>query len=184
MKKFLLATTMLFFLALHVNAQERYFTRAAKVNFLSEAAEEKISGKNAQATSVFDAKTGQLEFAILMKAFEFEKALLMEHFNENYVESTKYPKAIFKGMITDIAMVDFSKDGVYPVNYKGALTMHGVTKDITGKGILTLKGGKVSGHSDFKILLADYKIEIPALVKEKVAKEVQIVVDAAYDKMQ
>ncbi|MBL7923342.1 MAG: YceI family protein, partial [Bacteroidia bacterium] len=96
----------------------------------------------------------------------------------------KYPKSVFKGSISDISAVNFAKDGVYPVNYKGALTLHGVTKDIVGKGSMTVKGGKVIAHSDFIILLADYKIEIPALVKDKVAKEVKIVVDAAYDKMQ
>jgi len=80
--------------------------------------------------------------------------------------------------------VNLTKDGVYPVNYTGTLTLHGVTKDITGKGTFTVKEGKVMGHSDFTILLADYKIEIPSLVKDKISKEVKIVVDAAYDKMQ
>lgn len=164
-------------------AQNRYFTRTGKVYFLSDAPLEKIDAKNSQATSVFDASTGQFEFAVLMKAFEFEKALMMEHFHENYVESDKYPKSVFKGVITDVAKINFTKEGVYPVLYKGTLMLHGVTKEIEGKGTFTVKGGKVIGHSDFSILLSDYKIEIPGLVKEKVSNAVKIVVDASYDKM-
>ncbi len=165
------------------SAQQRYFTRKGKVSFLSDAPMEKITSQNTQGTSVFDAATGNMEFAVLMKAFEFEKALMMEHFHENYAESDKYPKAVFKGTITDISSVNLAKDGIYPVNYKGALTLHGVTKDITGNGNFVVKDGKISAHSDFAILLEDFKIAIPALVKDKVAKEVKITVDAAYDKM-
>lgn len=164
-------------------AQNRFFTRSGKVYFLSEAPLEKIDAKNAQATSVFDASTGQFEFAVLMKAFEFEKALMMEHFHENYVESDKYPKSVFKGEIVNISKINFTKDGVYPVMYKGTLTLHGVRKEIDGNGTFTVKGGKIVGHSDFSILLSDYKIEIPSLVKEKVSNTVKIVVDASYDKM-
>ncbi|MBL7923374.1 MAG: YceI family protein [Bacteroidia bacterium] len=184
MKKLVLTVAMLFSVVWSGMSQERYFTRNGKISFFSDAPMEKITAQNSQGTSVFDAKSGQFEFAVLMKAFEFEKALMMEHFHENYAESDKYPKSVFKGSISDISAVNFAKDGVYPVNYKGALTLHGVTKDIVGKGSMTVKGGKVIAHSDFIILLADYKIEIPALVKDKVAKEVKIVVDAGYDKMQ
>ncbi len=184
MKKLIFISAMLSIMAMTSQAQNRYFTRNGKINFFSDAPMEKITARNSQGTSVFDAKTGQMEFAVLMKAFEFEKALMMEHFHENYVESDKYPKSVFKGTITDISTVDFAKEGTYPVNYKGSLTLHGVTKEINGKGTLSVKGGKVISHGDFIILLADYNIEIPSLVKDKVAKEVKIVVDAAYEKMQ
>lgn len=183
MKKYVLMGGIFILSVMNAAAQDRYFTRNGKVYFLSDAPMEKIDAKNSQGTSVFDAKTGQFEFAVLMKAFEFEKALMMEHFHENYVESDKYPKSVFKGTITDIAAVDIKKDGVYPVSYKGTLNLHGVTKETTGKGTFTVKSGKVTGHSDFTILLADYKIEIPSLVKDKVSNEVKISVDAAYEKM-
>jgi polyisoprenoid-binding protein YceI len=118
-----------------------------------------------------------------MKAFEFEKALMMEHFHENYAESDKYPKSVFKGFITNITSVNFTKDGKYSVQYKGNLTLHGVTKEITGNGTLEVKGGKIVSSSTFMILLADYKIEIPSLVKDKISNEVKIVVNAAYERM-
>ncbi|MBK9639457.1 MAG: YceI family protein [Bacteroidetes bacterium] len=183
MKTYLSIIVMFVLFSAHADAQNRYFTRTGKVYFLSDAPLEKIDAKNSQATSVFDATSGQFEFAILMKAFEFEKALMMEHFHENYVESDKYPKAVFKGVISNIAKVDCTKDGVYPVMYKGTLMMHGVTKEMEGKGVFTVKDGKIVAHSDFVILLSDYKIEIPSLVKEKVSNEVKIVVDANYAKM-
>lgn len=168
---------------INVNAQDRYFTRAGKVSFYSDAPMEKIEAHNSQGTSVFDAKSGQFEFAVLMKAFEFEKALMQEHFNENYVESDKFPKATFKGNIADISKVDLSKDGTYPVKVRGQMTLHGVTKDVATDGTIEVKEGKIKGNSTFNIAVADYNIEIPALVREKVAKEVKIVVDAVYSKM-
>lgn len=169
-------------LTLQSMSQERYFTRNGKVSFYSDAQTEKIEAHNSQATSVLDVTTGNFEFAVLMKAFEFEKALMMEHFHENYAESDKFPKSVFKGSITNMSSVNLSKDGSYPVQYKGSLTMHGVTKEITGTGTLEVKGGKIITASTFMILLADYNIQIPALVKDKVAKEVKVVVNAAYDK--
>lgn len=183
MKRILSVIALFSLVTLQGMSQDRYFTRSGKVSFYSEAPTEKIEAHNSQATSVFVSSTGNFEFAVLMKAFEFEKALMMEHFHENYAESDKYPKSVFKGVITDISSVNFSKDGVYPVNYKGTLTMHGVTKEITGKGTMEVKAGKVIATSTFMVLLADYKIEIPALVKDKVAKEVKIVVNATYEKM-
>lgn len=158
-------------------------TRTARVSFVSDAPLEKIEGQNAQGTSVLDRATGKMEFAVLMKAFEFEKALMQEHFNENYAESDKFPKAVFKGSILNLNTVDFRKDGVYPVKYKGSMTLHGVTRELAGEGQIEIKGGRPNAKSVFLIALADYNISIPSLVKDKVSKEVRINVDAAYEKM-
>lgn len=165
------------------NSQDRYMTRNAEVSFYSDAPMEKIEAHNGQGASVLDASTGNMEFMVTMKAFEFEKALMQEHFNENYVESDKYPKAVFKGKIQDMSKVDFSKDGVYPVKVVGQMTMHGVTNDLTSDGTIEVKGGKITGKSKFNINTEDYKIVIPALVREKVAKVVTITVVAPYAKM-
>ena len=122
-----------------------------------------------------------MEFAVLIKAFQFEKALMQEHFNENYMESDKYPKAIFKGAIVDASTVDFSKDGDYPVKVKGKLTIHGVTNEVETDGTIDVKDGKISASSNFEIAVADYKIKIPSVVKDNIAKTVQIVVDMNYE---
>lgn len=162
-------------------ATTKYFTREAKVNFLSDAPLEKIEGKNNQAVSTLDISTGQLDFAVLMKAFEFEKALMQEHFNENYVESDKFPKASFKGTITNLTSVKWNTDGIYPVDVAGKMTMHGVTKDMTAKGTITIKEGKISSASTFDLVITEYGIVIPGVVKDKVSNTVKIDVTAAYN---
>jgi hypothetical protein len=183
MKKQVILALVLALFINAVDAQDRYFTRGAKVVFVSETELEKIVGTNSQGTNVYDTKTGQFEFAVLMKSFVFEKALLEEHFNENYAESSKYPKSTFKGMVEDPSKVNLAKDGVYPVKIKGQLTMHGVTKDVATKGVFEVKGGKIIGKSNFIVTLADYKIEIPSLVKDKISKDVKISVISDYQKM-
>lgn len=165
----------------NVVAQNKYFTRDGNISFYSDAPMEKIEAHNAKATSVLDAATGNIEFSVLMKAFEFEKALMQEHFNENYVESTKFPKATFKGKVEDVAKIDFAKDGSYPVKVMGDMTLHGVTKPVATTGTVDVKGGKINAKSTFTLLNEDYNIAIPSLVKEKVAKEVKVMVDINYE---
>lgn len=183
MKRLLVIAALSFVAVSFSQAQDRYFTRNGKVNFVSDAPLEKIPATNTEGTSVFDTKTGQFEFAVLMKAFEFEKALMQQHFNENYAESDKFPKSGFKGIITNIATVNIQKDGVYPITVKGKFTMHGVTKDATIQGTIEVKDGKVVGKSNFEVNVNDYGIEIPALVRDKVSKIVKVNVDALYQKM-
>ena len=181
--KFIVPFVLLLSVSLFSTAQSKYFTRNGKVSFdaTSPSSPEKIDGKNEKATSVLDASNGQLEFAVLMKAFMFEKALMEEHFNENYVESDKFPKATFKGVIRNMSEINLLKDGTYVTKVAGKLTLHGVTKDVETTGTITVKGGSVSAKSDFKILLSDYNIQVPSLVQDKVAKEATISVDVNYD---
>ena len=96
-----------------VMAQDKYFTKSGHISFFSSTPMENIEGNNTTASSVLDARSGKMEFAVLMKAFKFEKALMEEHFNENYVESGKYPKATFAGAITNFSGVDLKKNGTY-----------------------------------------------------------------------
>ena len=162
---------------------QKYFTKAGKITFHSDAPMEKIEANNNSATSVIDAESGRMEFAVLIKAFQFEKALMQEHFNENYMESSKFPKATFKGQITNLEAVDFSKDGTYEANIKGDMIIHGVTQSVETKGQFVIAGGQISGNSTFRILVADYGIEIPAVVKDNIAKEVEIKVACDYQEL-
>jgi polyisoprenoid-binding protein YceI len=118
---------------------------------------------------------------MLIKGFEFKRALMQEHFNENYLESDKIPKAGFKGKITNLASVDFTKDGIYPVEVSGDLTIHGVTKKITAKGTIEIKGKVVTVKSKFEVVPKDYNIQIPSLVENKIAKEVDVNIDTSYN---
>jgi polyisoprenoid-binding protein YceI len=113
---------------------------------------------------------GTMEIAVLMNDFTFKRALMQEHFNENYVESKKFPKAVFKGKVTDFAKsVNLSKDGIYPVAVTGKMTLHGETRDLNATGTITVKGGKITnGKASFSLNLLDYKVDIPNLVRDKV----------------
>lgn len=164
-----------------VQAQDRYFTKTGKITFFSKAPMEDIEAKNKTVAAILDIKTGALQFAVLMKSFEFEKALMQEHFNENYVESSKYPKAEFKGILLNNAAIDYSKDGAYPAKAKGKLTLHGITKDIETTGIIKVEDGKIDTNSVFNLLLSDHQISIPAVVKEKISNSIQVNVNCTLE---
>ena len=178
MKKFVLILLYLLSTSL-LYAQKRYFTKNGNISFSAGSGED-IDGINKTTTSVFDAATGQLEFAVLVKGFEFKRALMQEHFNENYMESDKYPKSMFKGKISNIAKVNFQKDGLYPVTVTGVLDMHGVKKELESNGTLKVAGETVGGNAEFSILLSDYNIAIPSLVKDKISKTVTIKINCNY----
>jgi polyisoprenoid-binding protein YceI len=166
-----------FFLVMIVSAQERYFTKAGRVSFVSKAPLEDIEAQNKTVTAVLDTKTGALQFSVQMKSFEFEKALMEQHFNENYVESDKYPKAEFRGAVTNNTTVNYARDGSYPVSVKGKLTLHNVTRDLDVPGTIKVANGKVDAMSTFTIRLSDYKISIPSPVKNKISNNIKITVD-------
>lgn len=165
-----------------LNAQ-KYFSKTGKVSFYSEASMEKIEAHNTSASTVLDAATGAIEWGVLIKGFAFDKALMQEHFNENYMESETYPKAKFKGKIDQPEKVAYTKDGVYQVTVTGQLEMHGVTKTITVPATIAVKNGALSAKSKITLAIADYGIEIPKLVKENISEKVTIEVSADYQVM-
>jgi YceI-like domain len=180
MKKIIIALSA-FFLINTCFAQKRYFTKTGTVSFQAGTALEDIDGTNKSATTVFDAGTGQLEFALLVKGFEFKSSLMMEHFNENYMESGKYPKAVFKGKITNIDKVNFQKTGSYPVTINGSLEIHGITKEVETAGLFkVLNDETLTSTAEFTVVLDDYKIAIPGVVKDKISKTAKIQVYCSY----
>ena len=162
-------------------AQDKFFTKSGRINFVSKAPLENIDANHKSVTCVLDTKTGNMQFAVLMKGFEFEKALMQEHFNENYVESHKYPKAEFKGQVVNNSEVNYTKDGTYSAKVKGTLTMHGETKEVEAIGNVVVKSGKLQTAAEFTILLSDFKIEIPKVVKDNVSNTVKITVDCSLE---
>ncbi len=163
-----------------VFSQTVYMTRSGQVSFFSKTPMENIDGTNNEVTSLIDASKGEIVFAILVKSFRFEKALMEEHFNENYLESTKFPKATFQGKLINSSSINFTKDGSYPAMVEGDLTIHGVKQHQTASGTITVTNGKVSATSTFTIRLADYKIEIPSLVADKISETIEIRVICNY----
>ncbi len=149
-----------------------YTTRTGLIGFFSKTPLEDIKADNKQVYAVIDVGKKNLAFSLLMKGFLFERALQQEHFNENYVESDKFPKANFTGMYS--GEVNLQKDGSYPVTVKGNLTIHGVTKNIETPATLEVKAGKLMGMAKFNVSPEDYAIIIPSLVRDKIAKQVTI----------
>ena len=163
------------------NAQ-KYMTRTGKISFYSSTPMENIEAYNNEVASIADAGTGDLVFQVPIKSFKFEKALMQEHFNENYMESDTYPKAEFKGKINDFNKVDVNKDGTYTVTAAGKLTMHGVTQDVAVPGSIVIKGTTMTIQTKFNVRPADYKIKVPAMVAGKIASEIEVTVKSILDR--
>jgi len=162
---------------------QKYFTKSGKVNFdaTSPSSPERVEAMNRSAICVIDTKTGAIQFTMLMKGFEFERALMEEHFNENYVESNKFPKAEFKGKIKDNDDISYGKDGTYKAKVKGDITIHGETKEVEAEGKLVVLNGKISADAEFTVKLSDFKISIPGLVADKVSKTARITVSCSLE---
>jgi polyisoprenoid-binding protein YceI len=173
MRKFIIGF-FLVFLGVQVMSAQKYFTKTGHISFYSDTPLEKIEGHNKSSNCVLDVATGKLEVATLVKGFQFEKALMQEHFNENYMESDKFPKAVFKGQIDNYSKLDISKNGKVTVKVSGDLTMHGVTKKVTTDAVVSINNGKIIADANFNVLLADFNIKIPALVKDQIAKSLKI----------
>ncbi|HNO99004.1 MAG TPA: YceI family protein [Ferruginibacter sp.] len=177
-----LAGLLVLFLALNAPAQNIQITKNGKISFYSRAkSPEKVEADNNEVSSVFNTETGDIVFAVLMKSFHFERALMEEHFHENYVESNKYPKSTFKGKIINMSSVNLTKDGVYPVTVEGEFTLHGVTRKVSYTGSLNVKAGKINATSKFSIKLKDYNVTIPSLVADKISEDIDISVDCRYE---
>jgi len=181
--KILSTLILIFTLAIGTAQAQKFITKTGHVRFFSSTPMEDIEAHNRQVNSALDQQTGDFVFRLLMKSFQFEKALMQEHFNENYVESDKFPNATFTGKVTNIKDIDFAKNGVYNVMVEGDLTIKGVTKKVSEKGTFEVKDGKVIGKSTFNVLVEDYGIKIPGAVAKNIAKSIQIDVDVNLEKL-
>lgn len=178
MNKIITITALLLFTA-SVTYAQKWMTRTGKVSFFSSTSVENIEAFNNEVAGIVDAKTGEIVFIVPIKGFRFEKALMQDHFNENYMESNKFPKAEYKGRITNIGEVNLSKDGTYSAKTTGKLTMHGVTKDVSTNGTIVVKSGTATIKSKFMLSPADFNIKIPAVTASKIASKIEVTVDCA-----
>lgn len=152
-----------------------YSTRNGFIGFYSKTALEDIRAENNQVYAIIDGGKKNIAFTLLLKGFIFQKELMQEHFNENYAESDKYPKANFSGAYTGDVPLD--KDGSYKVMIKGNLTFHNVTKAIETPATIEVKNGHLLGKADFKLKPEDFNITIPSLVRDKIDKEMAVKVN-------
>lgn len=175
-----ISTILLCLIGISGFTQTIYMTRNGQVSFFSKTSMENIDAINNEVNSMINAGTGDIVFSLLIKSFRFERALMEEHFNENYMESDKFPKSTFQGKITNLEKIDFTKDGTYPVIVAGDLTLHGIKKTIQVPGSLLIAKEKLTVSSTFTITLSDYEVTIPALVADKISKTLDIRVNCAY----
>ncbi len=161
MKK--LFTLLALALSLSLSAQQ-YMTRQGTLTFDAGSPLEDIVATSSSATAVYDAQDGKLGVQVLMTSFQFKRALMQEHFNENYAESEVYPKAVFKGKFESGRAI-------------GALTIHGVTKDVDVPAKLDLSGETAHLVAEFAVTIEEYGIAIPSAVANKIDKQAKIVVD-------
>lgn len=167
-----------FFILLSIPSySQKYLTKTGHIWFVSNAPLETIEAHNRQVNVALNTQNADFIFKVLIKSFEFKNALMQQHFNENYMESDKYPEATFKGKIVNISEINFSKDGSYPAVVEGEMTIHGVTQKIKQTGVLQVKGSQIIATSVFTIALKDYNITIPTAVVKKIAEVVQIQVN-------
>lgn len=151
---------------------EKYLTKNGIARFYSKTDMEDIRAENKQVLAIIDPTTNSVAVSMLMKGFLFPKALMQTHFNENYVESDRYPKATFEGTYAD--PVDVSRNGTYNVNVKGKLSLHGVTREISVPASIVVNEGILSGKTTFQLVPEDFKITIPSLVRDKIARKVDV----------
>ncbi|HZG23967.1 MAG TPA: YceI family protein [Chitinophagaceae bacterium] len=160
---------------------QKLFTKSGRVEFSSKTPLEDIEATHRSAVCVLDTESGSLDFSILIKGFEFENEEMQEHFNGDYLESDKFPKAQFKGQIINNSSINYKKPGRYTAQVKGQITIHGVSKDTQASAILKIENDHIAANSTFTVQVSDYNIKIPALVKDKIAKSVNITIDARLD---
>lgn len=170
------------FMGTSVKAQD-YLTRSGNVSFFSHTDMEDIKALNTEAVSVLNSSTGDIEFKIAIKSFHFAKQAMEDHFNdENYMQSDKFPKAGFKGKITNISAVNFSKDGTYNVSVTGNLTIKDVTKSISVPATITIQNGKVIARATFKVKRKEYNVIGQSFAQSKISDDIEITVNCQYDK--
>lgn len=155
---------------------QKYLSRTAELKFDASVPNMvEIAAKNNKVSAILDATTGKFAVNALINEFKFKAPLMEEHFNENYMETSKYPNAKFSGQLINFDASKLANKGTYEV--EGDLTLHGVTKKVKTKMTLVLAGGKISANCNFTVHAQEYKIDIPSLVKEKFAENIKVAFD-------
>jgi hypothetical protein len=175
-KQFFLVFNVLIFSFLTAKSQDKYLLENTNVRFFSDGIIEDIEAINKDTKGILDFSKNEFLFKIPIKSFKFASALMQEHFNENYLESDKYPDGTFKGKME--GSYDLKKDGAYSVKASGDLLIHGITQTRTIPATIHVKDGKINIEGKFTIKVADHKIKIPSVVIKNIAEEVEVTIKA------
>lgn len=158
--------------------QDIYACKNVKIALYSRAPIEDINAVSVEGISVYNATTRDLAFSVLIRSFHFRKALMEEHFNENYLESDRFPQATFKGKIEE--EVNPEVDGEFPVKVNGVLTVHGISQKRSITGTLRVHQGVIDMTSEFQVKCVDHQIEIPKIVFQNIAESIRVQISATY----
>jgi archaellin len=166
-------------LPLLAHTQDKLKAKEGFISFFSSAPLEDIYAKNENVNSLLDVQQKKVAFVVAINGFQFKKKLMQKHFNEKYMESHKYPNALYNGnIITD---ADLSVPGNYPAKSKGNITIHGVQQAIECEGTLVVSPNNIRLTSTFILKPADFKIKIPKLLVKNIAEEIKVTVDIKYE---
>ena len=151
-----------------------YITKTGFAGFYSQTPLEDIKAENNQVFAAVDLSKKTIAFSMLLKGFLFRKELMQEHFNENYVESDKYPRATFSGTFS--GEIDPAGQAAVTILVKGKMSLHGLEKEFSTPATIEIKDGLMNGTAKFRLLPQDFNIIIPSLVREKIAKQIDVVI--------
>ena len=184
--KVMTAVVMFFATTLISSAQDDKYADAfvcqkGMIHFFSATSMENIDATTNSAVCVLNTKSKKVYVKAKQTSFTFKDKLMQEHFNENYMESEKFPFSVLDMVVVD--NIDWTKDGTYNVTLKGTLEMHGVKKDREIPGKIVIKNGLlVEGSAVFTVKLADHGIKIPSIVGANIAEEVKVDCLFAFEK--
>jgi polyisoprenoid-binding protein YceI len=171
---FLQATSLLFAKSV---MEPVYTSQKNEVRFFSEAPLEDIEAISTKLRGAMTMESGKLLFVIPLNSFVFEKQLMQKHFNEQYLETDKYPEARFDGHFKESPI---ELEGSKEVDFEGLMSIHGVSRLITGKAALERDGNIIRGKSIIEIKLEDYKIKIPRMVIKNIAEVVEVTINIEF----
>ena len=182
MRTVYLLSLSFFFASWEVAAQDILLDKEGVAHFFSEAPLEDIEATNEEALGALNLKEGTVAVSLLIKNFHFDKSLMEEHFNENYLESEKYPKATFQGKIEGFESLDFTKPGAFDAKAKGTLDIHGVKQPLDAAVSFNVTEEGIEATTRFKVALKDHKIKIPKLVIKNIAEVVDVDASFQFDR--
>jgi len=171
------------FLCQSLLAQLKFKTTEGIITFFSSTPIENIEAKNQKVASILR-DDNKVVFVVPMTQFRFPNALMQAHFNENYVDSEKFPHAFFNGKLVGMKKENYQQNGSYAVEIVGELSIKGNTKEISETGKLIVKNNTIQALSNFDIQLKDYQIKIPKIMFQKIAQSIQIKVNIHYEKIE
>ena len=172
MKHFLLLPAFILIFNFSSAQNKLYSSNKSEFSFFSKTPLEDIDAKNTRASSIINLSNRELVVRIPVSQFQFKNKLMQQHFNENYMESEKFPNATFKGRINE--EIDLSKAGTYSVSASGMLNIHGIDQNRNLVGKLTVSENSLLLETKFEVLLVDHKIDIPKLVFKKIAEKINV----------